>query len=66
MENAASVNRKTNLHERNSILKKYYGINGKPTTTTTTQREERPFDLGIYRIVFIYMHNLQLSRRKHI
>lgn len=65
MENAASVNRKTNLHERNSILKKYYGINGKPTATTT-QPEERPFDLGIYRIVFIYMHNLQFSRRKHI
>ncbi|KAG0747218.1 hypothetical protein G6F57_006489 [Rhizopus arrhizus] len=49
MENAASVNRKTNLHERNSILKKYYGINGKPTATTT-QPEERPFDLEIREI----------------
>lgn len=65
MENAASVNRKTNSHERNSILKKYYGINGK-STIATIQPEERPFDLGTYRIVFIYMHNLQLSRRKHI
>lgn len=39
--NAASVRRQ----ERNSILKKYYGINGKVVNNQAVV-EERPFDLG--------------------
>jgi hypothetical protein len=47
MENAAAPTRRPQKpRERNSILKKYYGIKDTTAAPIQTQDNSRPFDLG--------------------